>query len=58
MIEAIAVWAVNRATNFPVDTDTDIEGMVNSESESAERQEEGPQILFDGEIDSSDSESD
>ena len=30
----------------------------NSKSESAERQEEGLQALFDGEIDSSDSDSD
>ena len=30
MIKAIVIWAVNRATNFPIDTD--IEAEENSES--------------------------
>ena len=50
------MWAVNRAANFPVDTD--IEAEENSKSESAQRQDKGLQALFDGEIDSSDSDSD
>ena len=56
MIEAIPVWPVHRVVNFLMDTD--IEAEENSESESTERQEEGLQVLFDGKIDSSDSESD
>ena len=45
------VWAVNRATNFPIATDIEAEG-------NSERQRGGIQALFDGEIVSSGSESD